>query len=149
VHFLGKLPYASYRTVLQVSSLHIYLTYPFVLSWSMLEAMAVGVPVLGSDTGPVREVIRDGENGFLTGFFDTAALADRALDLIARRDEIAAVGLRGRETVLRHYDFESVGLPAYLELLQPLQRSLTGKTDEGPLRTALRPRGLFRRRAED
>ena len=121
VHFLGKLPYASYRTVLQVSSLHIYLTYPFVLSWSMLEAMAVGVPVLGSDTGPVREVIRDGENGFLTGFFDTAALADRALDLIARRDEIAIVGQRGRETVLRHYDFESAGLPAYLNLLRPLR----------------------------
>jgi glycosyltransferase involved in cell wall biosynthesis len=120
VHFLGKLPYASYRTVLQVSSLHIYLTYPFVLSWSMLEAMAVGVPVLGSSTGPVREVIRDGENGFLTGFFDSAALAERALDLIARRDEIAAVGMRGRETVLRDYDFESVGLPAYLELLKPL-----------------------------
>jgi glycosyltransferase involved in cell wall biosynthesis len=128
VHFLGKLPYASYRTVLQVSSLHIYLTYPFVLSWSMLEAMAVGVPVLGSDTGPVREVISDGENGFLTGFFDTAALADRALDLIARRDAIAAVGLRGRETVLRHYDFESVGLPAYLELLKPLQ-SLANRED--------------------
>jgi glycosyltransferase involved in cell wall biosynthesis len=122
VHLLGKLPYASYRTVLQVSSLHIYLTYPFVLSWSMLEAMAVGVPVLGSDTAPVREVIRDGENGFLAGFFDTAALADRALDLIARRDEIAATGLRGRETVLRDYDFESVGLPAYLELLKPLAK---------------------------
>jgi glycosyltransferase involved in cell wall biosynthesis len=114
--------------VLQVSSLHIYLTYPFVLSWSMLEAMAVGVPVLGSDTGPVREVISDGENGFLTGFFDTAALADRALDLIARRDAIAEVGLRGRETVLRHYDFESVGLPAYLELLKPLQ-SLANRED--------------------
>jgi glycosyltransferase involved in cell wall biosynthesis len=122
VHLLGKLPYASYRTVLQVSSLHIYLTYPFVLSWSMLEAMAVGVPVLGSDTAPVREVIRDGENGFLAGFFDAAALADRALDLIARRDEIASTGLRGRETVLRDYDFESVGLPAYLELLKPLAK---------------------------
>lgn len=122
VHFLGKLPYASYRTVLQVSSLHIYLTYPFVLSWSVLEAMAVGVPVLGSDTAPVREVIRDGENGYLTGFFDSAALADRALELIARRDETAALGLRGRETVLRNYDFESVGLPAYLELLKPLRQ---------------------------
>jgi glycosyltransferase involved in cell wall biosynthesis len=121
VHFLGKLPYATYRTVLQVSSLHIYLTYPFVLSWSMLEAMAVGVPVLGSDTGPVREVIRDGENGYLTGFFDSAALADRALELIARRDRIAAIGLRGRDTVLRDYDFEAKGLPAYLELLRPLE----------------------------
>jgi len=120
VHFLGKVPYSTYRSVLQVSSLHLYLTYPFVLSWSMLEAMAVGVPVLGSDTGPVREVIRDGDNGFLTDFFDSAALAGRALDLIARRHDTAAVGLRGRATVQRDYDFESVGLPAYLALLKPL-----------------------------
>jgi glycosyltransferase involved in cell wall biosynthesis len=121
VHFLGKVPYATYRSLLQVSSLHVYLTYPFVLSWSMLEAMAVGVPVLGSDTAPVREVIRDGENGFFTDFFDHEALADRALALLARRDDIAGVGLRGRETALERYDFETVGLPAYLELLRPLQ----------------------------
>jgi glycosyltransferase involved in cell wall biosynthesis len=87
IHFLGKPPYASYRTVLQVSSLHIYLTYPFVPSWSVLGAMAVGVPVRGSDTGPVREVIRDGENGCLAGFFDSAALAERTLAPVApRRD---------------------------------------------------------------
>jgi glycosyltransferase involved in cell wall biosynthesis len=120
VHFLGKVPYDTYRKALQVSSLHIYLTYPFVLSWSMLEAMAVGVPVLGSATPPVQEVIHDGENGFLTPFFDSDALADRALDLVARRQEIAEVGMRGRATVLRNYDFETVGLPVYLELLKPL-----------------------------
>lgn len=119
VHFLGKVPYAVYRSALQVASLHVYLTYPFVLSWSMLEAMAVGAPVLASDTGPVREVIRDGENGFLTSFFDAAALAERALALVARRAAIAPVGLAGRETVLRHYDFARVGLPAYLDLLAP------------------------------
>jgi len=120
VHFLGKVPYATYRTVLQVSSLHLYLTYPFVLSWSMLEAMAVGVPVLGSRTAPVQEVIRDGDNGYLTDFFDTGALADRVLDLVARRHETLDVGLRGRETILERYDFETVGLPVYLELLKPL-----------------------------
>ena len=103
-----------------MASLHLYLTYPFVLSWSMLEAMAVGVPVLGSDTAPVREVIRDGGNGFLTPFFDVALLADRALDLIARRHEIAPVGLEGRATILRRYDFDTVGLPVYLDLLKPL-----------------------------
>jgi glycosyltransferase involved in cell wall biosynthesis len=123
VHFLGKVPYDTYRTVLQVSSLHVYLTYPFVLSWSMLEAMAVGVPVLGSRTPPVQEVIRDGDNGFLADFFDTDALAERALGLIARRAETLAVGARGRETVLRDYDFETVGLPVYLELLKPLAAS--------------------------
>jgi len=122
VHFLGKIPYASYRTVLQVSSLHLYLTYPFVLSWSMLEAMAAGAPVLGSRTAPVQEVIEEGENGFLTDFFDTDALAGRVLDLVARRHETAAVGLRGRETVMKNYDFETVGLPVYLELLKPLAR---------------------------
>jgi glycosyltransferase involved in cell wall biosynthesis len=119
VHFLGKVPYAAYRSALQVASLHLYLTYPFVLSWSMLEAMAVGVPVLGSATAPVQEVIRDGENGFLTPFSDSAALAERALDLVARRDEIASVGLAGRATVVRDYDFETAGLPVYLDLLNP------------------------------
>jgi len=82
--------------------------------------MAVGVPVLGSDTAPVREVIRDGGNGFLTPFFDVALLADRALDLIARRHEITPIGLEGRATVLRRYDFDTVGLPVYLDLLKPL-----------------------------
>jgi glycosyltransferase involved in cell wall biosynthesis len=95
----------------------------------MLEAMAVGVPVLGSDTAPVREVIRDGENGFLTPFFDVALLADRALDLIARRHEIAPVGLAGRATVLARYDFETVGLPVYLDLLKPLDERVDERTD--------------------
>jgi glycosyltransferase involved in cell wall biosynthesis len=128
VHFLGKVPYATYRSALQVASLHVYLTYPFVLSWSMLEAMAVGVPVLGSSTAPVEEVIRDGENGFLTPFFDVALLADRALDLLARRHEIAHIGLEGRATVLARYDFETVGLPVYLDLLKPLPDA--GRVDE-------------------
>lgn len=132
VHFLGKLPFATYRTVLQVSSLHVYLTYPFVLSWSMLEAMAAGAPVLGSRTPPVEEVLRDGDNGYLTDFFDADALAGRALDLIARRHEIAVTGLRGRETVLRHYDFETVGLPAYLDLLKPLPAAAPAQASSVP-----------------
>jgi glycosyltransferase involved in cell wall biosynthesis len=73
-------------------------------------------------------VIRDGENGFLTPFFDVAALADRALDLLARRDEIAPIGLEGRATVLARYDFETVGLPVYLDLLKPLPDA--GRVDE-------------------
>lgn len=117
VHFLGRLPYQQYLRVLQVSSLHVYLTYPFVLSWSMLEAMAVGVPVLASSTAPVTEVIREGENGFLFDFFDQDGLAARVLDLVARRDAIASVGLAGRQSVQRDYDFETRGLPVYLELL--------------------------------
>ena len=122
VHFMGKVPYRTYVNILQVSSLHVYLTYPFVLSWSMLEAMATGVPVLASATPPVQEVIRDGDNGFLFDFFDVDGLAARTLDLLARRHDIAATGLRGRETVVRDYDFETVGLPIYLALLRPLSQ---------------------------
>ncbi|MET0208170.1 MAG: glycosyltransferase, partial [Burkholderiaceae bacterium] len=69
-HFLGKVPYEGYKRVLQVSAAHVYLTYPFVLSWSMLEAMATGCLVVGSDTAPVREIISHNVNGFLTQMFE-------------------------------------------------------------------------------
>lgn len=82
VHFLGKVPYDTYRKVLQVSAVHVYLTYPFVLSWSLLEAMASGCLIVGSDTAPVREVITHGENGLLIDFFNRQMLADRVLQVL-------------------------------------------------------------------
>ncbi|TLX64005.1 glycosyl transferase family 1 [Stutzerimonas nosocomialis] len=82
VHFLGKVDYATYRTALQVSAAHIYLTYPFVLSWSLLEALACGCQVIASNTAPVREVIRDGENGLLVDLFDIGGMAELLLQVL-------------------------------------------------------------------
>jgi glycosyltransferase involved in cell wall biosynthesis len=122
VHFLGKLNYGAFLAAMQVSSVHAYLTYPFVLSWSLLEAMACGALVVGSRTAPVEEVIQHGENGFLVDFFDTDALAGQVSDLLAARDEQAAVRRRARQTVVDRYDLETVCLPAWVSLVSGITR---------------------------
>jgi glycosyltransferase involved in cell wall biosynthesis len=104
VHFLGQIPYATFLRVLQVSAAHAYLTYPFVLSWSMVEAMAAGCLVVGSRTGPVEEMVRDGENGRLVDFFDTAGLARTLADALRRPAEHAALRARARADTVANYD---------------------------------------------
>lgn len=105
-HFLGLLPEAKFVSFLQISSLHVYLTRPFVLSWSMLNAMSVGAPVLGSDTAPVREVITDGENGRLVNMDDHKALVDAMDRMLGDRAGSVALGKAGRDTILEKYDLK-------------------------------------------
>jgi len=118
VHFVGHLPYQSYIKALQVSSAHVYLTYPFVLSWSLLEAMSMGCVVIGSDTAPVREVIDDGHTGMLVPFFDVAQLSDRVIDALANPRRFDAMRANARQYVKDQFDMERVCLPQMIELIQ-------------------------------
>jgi glycosyltransferase involved in cell wall biosynthesis len=118
VHFTGQLPFPEYLKVLQVSRLHVYLTYPFILSWSMMEAMSAGCLLLASATRPVEEVLTEGENGLLFPFLSHEALAQRAIEALADPGAFAELRRNARETILRKYDFESVSLPAYLRMLK-------------------------------
>jgi len=120
VLFVGWLAYSLYVRVLRVSSVHVYLTYPFVLSWSLLEAMAAGCLVVGSRTAPVVEVLRDGENGFLVDFFSPAELAQAVVAALARRDQLQDLRNNARKTIVERFDLRSVCLPRQISLVNSL-----------------------------
>ncbi|MES2144740.1 MAG: glycosyltransferase [Pseudomonadota bacterium] len=120
VHFIGKVPYQTFRALMQVTRVHAYLTYPFVLSWSMLEAMSAGAVVVGSRTAPVSEVITDGVNGRLVDFFDVAGWAATLSDCLARPKAFAHLGAAARDTVVGRYDLRKVCLPRMVALIESL-----------------------------
>ena len=123
VHFVGKVPYADFLRVLQVSTVHVYLTYPFVLSWSLLEAMSAGCAIVASDTAPVREAIRHGETGQLVDFFDPAALAQQVIALCDDPTERAKLGAQARAFAVENYDLETRCLPGQIEWVERLAES--------------------------
>jgi len=127
VHFVGSLPYGLYLKVIQASHVHVYLTRPFVLSWSMIESMATGCLVLGSDTPPVQEVIKDGENGLLVDFFSPKKIADRISEVFDHPTRMAELREKARQTALEKYSLELL-LPDHVELIQKVANgSLPGK----------------------
>jgi hypothetical protein len=117
-HFLGRMPHAQYVKVLQVSAAHVYLTYPFVLSWSVLEAMACGAPIIASNTAPVREVITAGRNGRLVEFFDVDAIVQTTLQALDARDASAALAAQARSDVQAYT--QQLGLEGYERLLRAI-----------------------------
>jgi glycosyltransferase involved in cell wall biosynthesis len=117
VHFVGTLGYADYLRLLQISAAHVYLTYPFVLSWSAMEALAAGCLVIGSRTPPVEEVIRDGDNGILVDFFSPSAVAEAVIDALRQGGGYANLRQRARESILDCYDLRTC-LPRQLALLE-------------------------------
>ena len=98
----------------RASSVHIYLTRPFVLSWSMLEALSTGCLIVGSATPPVQEVIEDGVNGLLVDFFNTEEIAARVIEALDNPDKMAGIRARARETIVERYDLNKL-LPQHLE----------------------------------
>ena len=117
VHFTDLLPYSEYLQVLQASSVHIYLTRPFVLSWSMLEALCTGCLIVGSDTPPVKEVIEDGVNGLLVDFFKPEQIAARVIEALDSPDKMAKIRQRARETIVDKYDLAKL-LPQHLDWIR-------------------------------
>ncbi|MDE2405587.1 MAG: glycosyltransferase [Sphingomonadales bacterium] len=119
VHHVGKLPYADYLSLLRISAVHVYLTFPFVLSWSCLEAMAAGCLLVASDTAPVREVVEDGVNGRLFPFHDGEAMVGTIV--AALEDRAAGDRLRAaaRATVAERYALRDC-LPRQLRLVERL-----------------------------
>lgn len=120
VHFLGRIAYPHFIALLQLSRVHVYLTYPFVLSWSLLEAMSAGCAIVASDTPPVREAIFHGETGRLTGFLDRQALADEVCGLLDDAGARARLGANARAFARANYDLHTVCLPRQLAWVEAL-----------------------------
>jgi glycosyltransferase involved in cell wall biosynthesis len=120
LHFLGQVPHETYLKLLQVSSVHVYLTYPFVLSWSFIEAMAAGCAIVASDTPPVMEVLRDGENGLAVDFFSPTAIADRVDAILDAADRRADLRAAARATAVADFDLKTRTLPRWAALLDDL-----------------------------
>ena len=116
LHFTGRIPYDEYLQVLQASSAHIYLTRPFVLSWSMLEAMSTGCLVIASSTSPVLEVIKDGKNGLLVDFFSPEEIAQKVDTALDNPGDMMSIRTKARKTIIQNYDLDTL-LPKHLDWL--------------------------------
>jgi glycosyltransferase involved in cell wall biosynthesis len=121
VHFVGKVPHSALIDAFSISRAHVYYTYPFVLSWSLVEAMAAECTIIASDTGPVRDAITDGVEGVLLPFFDVAALSDTMVRAIRDPEAFARMGAAARKRALEGYD-EQRGTAAWLALVDEMAR---------------------------
>jgi len=121
VYFLGKIPYPHFKALLQLSTVHVYLTYPFVLSWSLLEAMSIGCAIVGSDTQPLHEAIRHEETGQLVNFFDVQSLTNEICALLDNPKERERLGMNARAFAQERYDLKTACLPRQLEWVEQLR----------------------------
>jgi len=127
IHFVGDLAYPQFIDLLQAATVHVYWTIPFVLSWSLLEAMALGKAIVASDTPPVREVLIDRKTGVLSPFFEPAQLAINIVELVCNPTLREELGNAARQHVIEHYDLQHVCLPAHMALLNQIVGSPSPK----------------------
>ena len=120
VHFLGRIPHEALIAVFRLARAHVYYTYPFVLSWSLLEAMAAEALIVGSSTPPLEEVLRDGVNGVLAPFHDPSALAENVCQALADPGRFIPLRQEARRTVLENYDLKTICLPGHLGIIARL-----------------------------
>lgn len=117
VHFVGHVDHARMIDILSIGAAHVYYTYPFTLSWSLVEAMACECLILASDTAPVRDAIRPEENGVLLDFFDVDALSRAMIDAVRNPERYREMRRRARAAALSHFDRETVGVPGWLAMI--------------------------------
>ena len=120
VHFLGRIDYKTLIGIYQLTTLHVYLTYPFVLSWSVLEAMSCGSLILGSNTAPVSEVITDRKNGLLVDFFDIDKLSGAMDEVLKNSKNFDKMRTNARNTIKRKYDLNTKSLPKQIKLVKEM-----------------------------
>jgi glycosyltransferase involved in cell wall biosynthesis len=107
VHFTGNIAHRDLIDVFSVSSVHVYYTYPFVLSWSLLEAMACECLVIASDTPPVRDAIRNGKEGILLPFLHVESLSKALVDVLKKPDGFEPLRKQGRARVVADFGAEA------------------------------------------
>ncbi|MCF6314649.1 MAG: glycosyltransferase family 4 protein [Verrucomicrobiales bacterium] len=107
IHFPGKLPHDELRQVYQASSAHVYLTRPFILSWSMMEAMASGCLVIAADVPTTTEIITDYQTGLLVDFFDSDAIAAKIEEAIQDSKQIKTIRQNARQHIIDHYSLKN------------------------------------------
>ena len=117
---VGSVNYENFVKILQLSSCHVYLTYPFVLSWSLLEAMSIGCPIVASDTKPVHEAIDHEKTGLLTDFFDQKALVKCCVRILEDKNLAAILSNNAREFAAKTYDLKKVCLPKQLNWIREI-----------------------------
>lgn len=121
VHFVGGLPFNEYVNLLQISSAHVYLTYPFVLSWSLLDAMSCGCPIVASNTAPVTEVMQDNYNGILFDFYNVDEQLEKIEYALDNKDKMEELRHNARKTIVDNYALKNL-LPQHIEYIKSLAK---------------------------